>query len=191
MPTQVVFRKEVHRYVVDFRRYSLKLDAVGLSGDTLLYMERYVDEGAKNYSPLSSRTEASPQYQPRNERECFDLVTVRAPKERVSVFQADPQRRLLEHYMSRDEVLFAVHPETWNSPGIEHLDDLHALPLAQPIPVAPTASTRTVLTLDNDRGVSHHFIKLHYPRRISRFNRTLRRQLSHDSISIARDLTHV
>jgi hypothetical protein len=82
-------------------------------------------------------------------------------------------------------------PETWAAAGVEYLDELHAFPRCQPIRVAPTASTRTVLALECGDGVPHHFIKLHYPRRISRFNRRLRRKNVHNSIAVAQDIAHI
>ncbi len=105
-------------------------------------MERYVDEGAKNYSPFAARTEVAPQYRPRSDEPSFDLVTVNAPTDRVSIFQADPSKSLLEYYVRQHDVLFAVHPETWAAAGIEHLDELRALPRDQPtIPAASRASS--------------------------------------------------
>lgn len=168
----------------------MKLDALAPTDEMLVYLERYVDEGAKNYSPLAAKTDAAPQFQPQGDCQSFDLVTVWAPKDRVTIYQADPTKYLAEYYVQPDRVRFAVHPETWVTNGIEHMEELHILPRAEAIKVAPTASTRTVLTL----GQSHvppHFIKLHYPRRISRFNRRLRRKNIHDSVSVSSDLTEV
>src|SRR5439155_18064436 len=75
--------------------------------------------------------------------------------------------------------------------GIDCSDELHALPKGEPIQVAPTASTRTVFTVGGTREVPAHFLKLHYPRRISRFNRRLRRKNIHNSIEGSRDLAHI
>ena len=74
---------------------------------------------------------------------------------------------------------------------IDHLNELRALRRGEPIRVAPTASTRTVLTTETPANVPRHFIKLHYPRRISRFNRRLRRLNIHNSIEGSRDLASV
>ncbi len=169
----------------------MRLDAIRQADRALLHMERYVDEGAKNYSPFAARTEVAPQYRPRSDEPSFDLVTVNAPTDRVSIFQADPSKSLLEYYVRQHDVLFAVHPETWTAAGIEHLDELRALPRDQPIRVAPTASTRTVLALEQAGDVPHHFIKLHYPRRISRFKRRLRRKNIHNSVAVTQDIAHV
>src|SRR5204863_6672035 len=76
-------------------------------------------------------------------------------------------------------------------PEIERLDELHALPRGAPIEVAPTASTRTVLTTETLANAPPHFIKLHYPRRISRFNRRLKRKNIQNSVEVTRDLARV
>src|SRR6266567_1887040 len=113
-----------------------------IEGDrALLYMERYVDEGTRTYSPFAARSEVAPQFRPRSDRPSFPLVAVHVPREQVEV--------------------------------------------------APTASTRTVLTTATHQNVPHHFIKLHYPRRISRFNRRLRRKNIFNSIEATRDVAHV
>ena len=57
--------------------------------------------------------------------------------------------------------------------------------------MAPTASTRTVLTTETSTGVPHHFVKLHYPRRISRFNRRLRQKNVHNSVAGSGDVANV
>jgi siderophore synthetase component len=71
------------------------------------------------------------------------------------------------------------------------LDELRSQPLAESIDVAPTASTRTVFTNGREADVPPHFLKLHYPRRISRFNRRLRRKNIHNSVEGSRDLANV
>src|SRR5437660_1548730 len=152
----------------------MKLDAIVAGERALLYMERYVDEETRTYSPFAAKSEVGPEYQPRSDRPSFELISVLAPKTQVSIFEASPQKNLRDYYLQSEEVRFLIHPETWASPGIDHLDELHALRRGGPIQVAPTASTRTVLTTATTGNVSHHFIKLHYPRRISRFNRRLR-----------------
>jgi len=167
------------------------LETVTEQGKSLLYMERWVDEGAKTYSPFAARTDVEPQYQPGRGNPSFDLVTVRVPKEIVSIFQATPPATLSDWYIREEDVLFAVHPETWTDPGVDHLDRLHRLPRDEPIVVAPTASTRTVLTLEHASKVSPHFIKLHLPRRISRFNRRLRRKNIENSVALSRDVAHI
>src|SRR5205085_10564088 len=132
-----------------------------LQGDrALLYMERYVDEGTRTYSAFAAKSEVAPEFQPRSDRPSFELITVRAPKEQVSMFQVDTQQGLWDFYVQQDEVRFLVHPETWESAEIDRLDELHGMRRGEPIQVAPTASTRTVLTTATSGNVPHHFIKL-------------------------------
>ena len=71
----------------------MKLDDVFQGYQALLFMERYVDEGAKTYSPFAGRSEVPPEYQPRSDNP-FELITIYAPQSGVSVFQADPTARL-------------------------------------------------------------------------------------------------
>lgn len=171
----------------------MKLDDIRQGIDALIFMERYVDEATQTYSTFAAESEVAPEYRPRSDRPSFDLVTVITPRERVSVFQAAPETGLLEHYIRPEGVLFAVHPETWSgaTTEIDHLAEIHALPRGESIRVAPTASTRTVLALQPPGRVQPHFLKLHYPRRISRFNRRLRRKNIQNCIEISRDVEQV
>jgi hypothetical protein len=167
---------------------AMQLDEVAGADDAFLYMERYVDEGAKSYSRFAATTEAAPQYQPRSHAPSFEAITVLVPHERARVFEAAPTEALRRHYVRPDGIVFAVHPETWATAGVEGMDELRALPQGEPIRVAPTASTRTVLVLDRPAGVPPHFLKLHYPRRISRFYRRLRRKGIENSVAVTADL---
>src|ERR1043165_5149416 len=169
----------------------MKLDAIVEGERALLYMERYVDEGTRTYSPFAAKSEVGPEYQPRSDRPSFDLISVFAPKNQVAIFEAEPHKTLREFYVQADEVRFLIHPETWASSEIDHLSELHAFRRGEPIQVAPTASTRTVLTTAITGDVPHHFIKLHYPKRISRFNRRLRRKNIRNSVDATHDLQHV
>src|SRR5207248_3331542 len=107
---------------------------------------RYVDEGTRTYSPFAAKSEVAPEFRPRSDRPSFQLIAVHAPRDQVSVFDAGAQKNLSEFYVRRNEVRFLIHPETWESTEIEGLNELRALPRVEPTEVAPTASTRTVLT---------------------------------------------
>src|SRR5882724_4120441 len=122
----------------------MQLDEILQGNDAFIFMERYVDEMAKTYSPFAGTSEVAAEYQPRSDVASFEVVTVYAPANRVTTFVSDPALTLRAQYIRPEGVLFAVHPETWSSPGIDHLDELHALPKGAAIRVAPTASTRTV-----------------------------------------------
>ena len=76
----------------------MKLDAIVPGDEALLDMERYVDEGAKTYSPFAARTEVAPQYRPRSDSR-FSIWSPSLLKDCVSVFQADPAKSLLDFYV--------------------------------------------------------------------------------------------
>ncbi|BDV36129.1 IucA/IucC family protein [Methylocystis iwaonis] len=167
----------------------MKLDDVKRER-SLLYMERYVDEGAKTYSVLASRTEAAACYRLESEQASFDLAAVFVPPERASVYEAGCPLSLSRRYLTEEGVLFPIHPETWGSDEVPGLIDIRALPQAPRIHVAPTASTRTVLVLDEE-NVPAYFIKLHYPFYISRFKRKLRRKDIHNAVAATRELAFI
>ena len=106
----------------------MKLDEIRGGVRELLHMERYVDEGARTYSRLAASTEASSRYQPRNPERSLELITVLAPRNEVTIVQADPSPSVLDRYLGAQQVLFPVHPETWRSPDVEHLEALRTLP---------------------------------------------------------------
>jgi siderophore synthetase component len=155
----------------------------------LLYMERYVDESTQTYSRFAAESEVSPAFRPRSGAPFFEAITVEVPRAWLSVFDAEPHPALRARYLADAHGLFVVHPETWASADVEHLDELSALPRGPSLRVAPTASTRTVAVLAAD--LPPHFLKLHCPRRISRFVRRLRRTNIQNSVLASRDLAEV
>src|SRR5205085_2535435 len=110
----------------------------------------------------------------RSDRSMFELVSVLAPPEQLAAFQGEAASKLWDYYVRPEGVLFVIHPEAWSCLEAPLAEQLRALPRGESICVAPTASTRTVLTVNGLAGAPTHFLKLHYPRRISRFNRRLR-----------------
>lgn len=169
----------------------MKLPKIRHGDRAFLYMERYVDEGTKTYSPFAARSEVAPPYRPRSSQPSFKLVSVMAPRSAVSCFEADPPTALRDFYIRPQETRFHIHPEIWTGSGIDHLEELRALRQGEPVRVAPTASTRTVLTTETPEGVPPHFIKLHCPRRISRFNRRFRQKNISNSILASQDVVQV
>jgi hypothetical protein len=169
----------------------MKLDDVVRKHNALLEMERYVDGGAKSYSAFAARTEAAPCYRPESDVSSFDLVAANVPKDRVTVFTADPSPVLADHFVREQGILFPVHPETFDIRSLGGFDELHALPREAQIRVAPTASTRTVFVLERTDGVPSHFLKLHYPVRISRFNRRLRTKNIQNSVAVTHELEDI
>lgn len=164
----------------------MRLDELEPGDGALLYMERYVDEGTRSYSPFAARSEVARRYQPRSPEPYFELETVYVPCPRVSLYETEPASPLRALYVRGDHVRFPVHPEVWTS---DEAAELRAMPRGAPLRVAPTASTRTVMVLEPD--MPSHFLKLHCPRRISRFMRELRRKNVHNSVAVSRELAEL
>ena len=57
----------------------MKLDDILQGNEAFIFMERYVDEAVKTYSPFAGKSEVAPEYQPRSDQPSFDVVTVCAP----------------------------------------------------------------------------------------------------------------
>src|SRR5438477_6599454 len=166
----------------------MHIESLLASDRTLLHMERYCGEGTRSYSNFSAVNEADPDHQPASTAESFCVKIVTVPKDRVSIFQAGPDPALLDHYIGSTDVRFAVHPEIWTDASVPGIRELHSYPCQEEVRVSPTASTRTVFRFADHNGFRPHYLKLHFPRRISRFSRRLRRLNIRNSIAITGDL---
>ncbi len=168
----------------------MELGTIMQQADALIYLERYVDEGARTYSRYSQRSETAPPYKPSGKQSSFKLITARIPVDEVQIVEAAPDSRLHNFYICDGEVRFALHPETWAAENIPFLDELRKYPQGDAIEVSPTASTRTVLVRNAD-NLPPHFLKLHYPKYVSRFNRRLRRLNICNSVAVTRDIKNI
>lgn len=156
-----------------------------------LYLERYVDEGSRTYSPFSHQSEVELQYQPINKIKSFEVPCLLIPKESVTIYLDNPDVKLLNHYIQKDTVLFPIHPEIFEDTRIIFMEELRKF-LASSICVSPTASTRTVMTMETKADtIPIHFIKLHYPRQISRFIRRLRENTIQNCLETSKDLKNL
>lgn len=155
-----------------------------------LYLERYVDAGSKSYSPFADQSEVDAKYKPTSDVESFEVPCLEVPKEKVAIYLDNPNNKLFNHYIKKDKVLFPVHPEIFADDRINYIEEFRKFSLTS-MRVAPTSSTRTVMTTAiSEKGIPPHFIKLHYPRRISRFIRRLRKNNIESSIEASKDLEH-
>jgi len=152
---------------------------------SFLHLERYVNEGSRTYSCFAGVSAVDPRYQPRGNQPSFDVPAFLVPREKVSVHEADPDPALRGRYLRNGHVLFRVHPETREE---LHAAEWSGLREGDPVPAAPTSSTRTVMTLRPEGPAAPHFLKLHYPRRISRFIRRIRQKNVHNSVRASREL---
>lgn len=167
----------------------MRIDQLKKDPGAFLHLERYVNGGSRTYSAFSSHIDISPKYQPTGETDYFDVPRVLVPKEKTTIFTADPQEAVYNHYIRGDQVVFAIHPEILQDDEIAYMKELRDYPRTTSIRVSPTASSRTVLT--RDKHLPEHFLKMHCPRRISRFLRKYRAASVEQSVLVSRELSSI
>lgn len=167
----------------------MKLEQITEGQSALLHMERYVVEGSRSYTTFNQYFEIPEIYRPTSDFPSFNLQPLMVPRELLEIYQANPNSDLQRLYTVGEEVPFYVHPELLNND--HEVTDLRRFPRGEAIQVAPTSSTRTVLTLESNRGLPPHFLKLHLPRMISRFPRGLERSNVKYGLSICNELDNI
>lgn len=162
--------------------------------ESLLYLDRYRNEGTRVYSPHAGYSEAREAYRPDGPAASFPLPVFRLPRESVQVFQANPPDDIAERYLHPGEVTFCVHPqvleEDAQDPYLEKTLELGRP--GEPITVAPSASTRTLYVVDDEPGLPlsrpPHALKVHFPFRISRYGRRMRKEVIQQAVNVSREL---
>lgn len=153
------------------------------------YAERYLGAGTRTYSRFSADLEISPRYHPQQGEPSFRLPTVRVPDRRGCYLRNQLDSALHGLYRGDGWFLLPVHPDTWEDPDLPGRDDLRACPSGPPVEVVPAANARTVFVQRiGGRPVPAHFLKLHFPRRLSRFTRRLRRPIIELQLWVAAEL---
>src|SRR5689334_12856371 len=136
----------------------MRIESIVTSDDALLHMERYCGEGTRSYSNFSDVNEANPDHQPESESDSFCINIVTIPKDRVAIFQADPNPSLLDQYVGCSQIRFAVHPEVWADFNVPGVRELHSFPYTDKVRVSATASTRTVFRYPDRDGLPAHYL---------------------------------
>lgn len=136
--------------------------------------ERFLGVGTRDYSPFANDTDVGGKYDPRYGVDSFSLVAHWVPDELGQYVTGDHSSALHAIYRRDGDFLLAVHPDIAGAlPGAD-ADLLRSLPAGPDIRVIPMANTRTVLVTSLDGGLAPaHFLKLHFPRRLSRFARPI------------------
>ncbi|MGI5272091.1 IucA/IucC family C-terminal-domain containing protein [Nonomuraea sp. CA-218870] len=152
------------------------------------YAERYLGAGTRAYSRFSQDLEISEPYHPQLGLPSFAVPTFRVPPGRGAFLRNALESATVKHYLGGGGFLLPVHPETLAFPG---LPDLDALTERGPdLTVVPSANARTVFVERiGGQPVEPHFVKLHYPRRLSRFTRRLRRPIISLQLWVAEELS--
>jgi hypothetical protein len=160
----------------------------------LLQLDRYRNEGTRVYSPHAGYTEAGERYRPDSRHPFFRLPVLHLTAGDMRVFEANPPEALRELYLPGNKVAFCIHPQLLE----EAADDPYlrkSLALGtrrDPIPVAPSSSTRTLYVLDGgdstELATPCHALKVHFPFRISRYGRRMREEVVEQAVNVSREL---
>ncbi|MEV4218292.1 IucA/IucC family C-terminal-domain containing protein [Nonomuraea sp. NPDC049725] len=140
---------------------------------TWQHAERYLGGGTRAYSSFSADLEISEPYHPQLGRPRFPVPTFRV----TGTFLTNAvESTLTKLYRRGDGFLLPVHPETLAHPALPGREAL--VERGPDLTVVPSANARTVFVERiGAEPVEPHFVKLHYPRRLSRFTRRLRRPI--------------
>lgn len=145
------------------------------------YAERYLGVGTRSYSSYAGDLDIDRRYHPQLGEPNFALRTFVVPAGPTNV--GGGSVTLPDWYRRPDGFLLPVHPE------IESLVNLADLAPGPVLDVVPSANARTVFVTRMDGApVEPHFVKLHYPRRLSRFTRRLRKPDIELQVWAAREL---
>ena len=149
---------------------------------TWVSAERYHGGGTRNYSRYSAEMPVSAGCHPQGSALGFRLRTFWIDVHDGEYRRASASSPLHDIYSHRDRLLLPVHPDTLALPHLPGRDRLLTMPAGPVLDAVPLANARTVLVLALDGApVAPHFLKLHFPQRISRFHRTMNaRNLGHE-----------
>lgn len=157
-----------------------------------LHAERFLGVGTRGYSPYSADAEVSQRYHPQRGAESFALPAFWISDAQGTFLGNGLRSSLHRLYREPGRFLLPVHPDTLTFPGLPGRDDLRACEPGPRLLVSPTANTRTVLIRQiGEAAVEPHFVKLHFPRRLSRFTRRLRRPIIELQLWVADELDRI
>lgn len=143
-----------------------------------LHAERFAGAGSRDYSSFSQRADVSREYHPQLGGASFELATFWVPDAEGAFLRNAMSSELLGFYREDGRFLLPVHPDVAAMTQLPGMRRLGELPAGPRLTVSPTANTRTVAVLESDgEPVAPHFVKLHFPRALSRFTRRLRRPI--------------
>ncbi|EYF04936.1 ferric iron reductase [Chondromyces apiculatus] len=159
---------------------------------TWLYAERYLGVGTRAYSSFSEDLEIAEAFHPQRGAASFTVPTFRLPDSAGSYLQNTLPSALHALYRQEGGFLLPVHPETLAFEGLHERGKLATFAEGPPIEVVPLANARTVFVRAiGGEAVTPHFLKLHYPERLSRFTRRLRRPIIALQLWVAEELFRV
>lgn len=159
---------------------------------TWQYAERYLGGGTRSYSPYSADLEISTEFHPQHGAPRFVVPTFRIGPRQGSWLTNGIASSVAAAYCDGETMLLPVHPETLAVPDLHRGRQLRQAESGPPIEVVPSANARTVFVERvGGQAVPPHFLKLHYPKRLSRFTRRLRRPIIALQLWVADELHRV
>ncbi|MFH8485140.1 ferric iron reductase [Streptomyces longisporoflavus] len=136
------------------------------------YAERYLGEKTRIYSRFADDADVSAACHPQRGAESFTLPSFLVPAGRGELVTNNVASTLPSHYQVAEHLVLPVHPDTLSFEGLAGREELLRCEAGPPLEVVPLANTRTVSVLEVDgEPAVPHMLKLHYPRRLSRFTR--------------------
>lgn len=153
--------------------------------------ERYLGDGTRTYSRFAGDLEIAPRFHPQLGAGSFPLPTFWVPAGAAGSYLTSRVPSPLHRRYQRDgSFLLPVHPETLDSAAVQA--QLAGLASGPPLEVVPSANARTVFVERfGGEPVEPHFLKLHYPKRLSRFTRRLRRPVIALQVWVAEELAGI
>lgn len=156
------------------------------------YAERYLGVGTRTYSRFSGDLAIDDAYHPQRGRPSFTMVTFWVSHADGEYLTNGFDSELHGLYLREDRFLLPVHPQTLQHDGLVDRELLAGCPRGPVIEAVPSANARTTfVTKVDDVVVPPHFLKLHYPGRLSRFTRRLRRPMIDLQLWAADELARV
>ena len=154
---------------------------------SLLYADRYLNEGTRTYSTHAHYTEAEEMYRPDSPHPQFNLAVFEVPREQMLIYTANPSNALAAQYLASDKILFCIHPQVVErKPDDLYMQHTLAIGTARNgIAVSPSSSSRTLYACNE---ACPHAIKVHFPFRISRYGRKMRDEVIEQAINISNEL---
>ncbi|MFJ6661242.1 ferric iron reductase [Streptomyces sp. NPDC091377] len=165
---------------------------LGEAGDLLgtwQYAERYLGGGTRAYSPFSTDLDVPDLYHPQVGADRFTVPTFVVPRRHGVFLHGHVRSAVAQLYRRGDAFLLPVHPATLTHRPLPGWEVLYHAERGPELSVVPAANTRTVFVerIDGVR-VEPHFVKMHYPKRLSRFVRTLGEQAIRTQLWTYREL---
>lgn len=152
-------------------------DAQDLLG-TWQYAERYLGGGTRSYSAFSADMDIPDRYHPQRGSHRFTVPTFVVPPGLGVFLRSRLESAVAGLYRDGDAFLLPVHPATLTHGPLPGRGVLRSGERGPDLLVVPSANARTVFVERMDgTPVDPHFVKLHYPRRLSRFIRYLRQPI--------------